>query len=207
LLVFLLGLFSYQYGAYIMQNPTQADSAAAKAYDANASLALSLMFPAAIIAYLFFRGRTASWIVGDLGLKRKGISFRSLIAGILLFLGILAVEFGFAAIQAITGIQIPTNVQEVLGGMPLYFLIFTATLAPVCEEVFFRGFLVRRIGIILSALIFAFFHFGYGSVAEFGAAFVFGLLAGYAFKKTDSLYPSIIAHVLVNTMALLALLF
>ena len=36
------------------------------------------------------------------------------------------------------------------------------------------------------------------------AAVIFGLLAGYIFKKTNSLYPSIIAHALVNTLTIIA---
>ncbi|MGC8730310.1 MAG: CPBP family intramembrane glutamic endopeptidase [Candidatus Micrarchaeia archaeon] len=90
--------------------------------------------------------------------------------------------------------------------MPVYFLIFSFIIAPFTEEILFRGFLVPRLGIILSAIIFAVPHFiSYLSISEFVAAFLFGLAAGYAYKKTGSLYVSILAHMLVNFLAILSI--
>jgi membrane protease YdiL (CAAX protease family) len=39
------------------------------------------------------------------------------------------------------------------------------------------------------------------------AALIFGLVAGYVFRKTESLYPSLVAHVLVNTLTILVTFF
>ena len=104
-------------------------------------------------------------------------------------------------------ISLPTNVRQLLGGLPAYFFAFAVIVAPIDEEILFRGFLVPRIGIILSALIFGILHFlSYASISEFIAAFVFGLIAGYAFKRTRSLYSTIIPHMLVNLLGILALL-
>ncbi len=90
---------------------------------------------------------------------------------------------------------------------PAYYLFFIAIIAPINEEILFRGFLVPRIGILASALIFAIPHLIiYYSVYELAFAFAFGLLAGYVFKKSGSLYSTIIAHMMVNVLAVLLLI-
>ena len=117
----------------------------------------------------------------------------------------LVVELGISLFSKFTNIPLPTNVMKLLGGMPIYFYIFSFLIAPVNEEILFRGFFVSRIGIIPSAILFALLHFSYASISEFVAALIFGLLAGYVFKKTKSLYTSITAHVLLNFLTIAVL--
>ncbi|RLF34826.1 MAG: hypothetical protein DRM99_05785 [Thermoplasmata archaeon] len=45
-------------------------------------------------------------------------------------------------------------------------------------------------------------HFTYGSIVEITAAFAIALLLSFLFIKTESLYPSIIAHGLFNILSL-----
>jgi membrane protease YdiL (CAAX protease family) len=135
--------------------------------------------------------------------------------GLILFIAIVILGLVISVISTITNVPLPTNVQSILGGTPLYFLIFTAVIAPINEEIFFRGFLVSKLGkmfgmasgILLAGLIFAVLHLSYLSVSEFVAALVFGLIAGYAFVKTKSLYPSIVGHMLVNLVTITSLIY
>jgi hypothetical protein len=166
----------------------------------------SLSLPLAVAAYFAARGRSAREMVAQLGLSRKGLNWRSLRWGLALFIAILIMELAIGAFSDATGISLPTNTNLVFCGTPLYFLVFSVVGAPLDEEVLFRGFLVPRIGIILSALIFAVLHAGYASYSEFAAALVFGLLAGYAAKRLQTIYPSIFAHLLVNAVGVLSLL-
>ena len=153
------------------------------------------------------KGKNLKQIIVDLGLSRSAMNWRALGYGIIVFLAIVLLEFGIGAFETVTHIPLPTNVKALLGGLPAYFFAFAVIVAPIDEEILFRGFLVPRIGIILSALIFGILHFlSYASVSEFIAAFVFGLIAGYVFKRTKSLYATIIPHVLVNVLGILALL-
>jgi len=82
-------------------------------------------------------------------------------------------------------LNIETNACNVVTGMPLWFILFVVLIGPINEELFFRGFLVKRIGIILSALLFAILHAGYGSTfgIDIIAAFIFGLIAGYISRR------------------------
>lgn len=171
----------------------------------NLSITTSLFFPSIVFSYLLHKGRGIRQIISELGLARQSLSLRNLAIGILIFIAILGLSAAFGLLTAVTGIQFPTNVNILLSGMPIYFLAFASIIAPFNEEVFFRGFLVNRIGILLSSIIFAFLHAGYSSISELIAAFIFGLIASYIFRRTKSLYPSLLAHILVNVLAVLSL--
>jgi uncharacterized protein len=176
-------------------------------FEAYSSILLELFFPAIVFSYMFGRGKGLGQIISELGLSKQGATLKAILIGILLFGAILLLSVLISVFSTVTNIPLPTNVQQVLAGTPLYFLLFAALVAPICEEILFRGFLVPRIGIILSAIIFAVLHLSYLSISEFAAALIFGLLAGYVFKRTKSLYPSIIAHILVNLLAVSSLIY
>lgn len=173
----------------------------------NTSISISLLFSFTIISYLFIRGHEPSDVVRSLGLSRDKLTIHTIILGITIFLTILLLSFLISIFSEVTNIPLPTNVDQLLTGLPLYFLIFTFLIAPINEEILFRGFLVPRIGIIISAILFAALHFSYASISEVFAALIFGVIAGYAFKKTGSLYPSIVAHMLINSIAIAAIIF
>lgn len=175
--------------------------------NADASILVSLLFPSSAIAYMLASGKTLRSIIGSLGLSKKGLTIRNVGIGLLLFAFIAGLELAAPAISAVTGISFPTNVGQALAGFPLYFFIFSFTATPIDEELLFRGFLVPRAGMLISALLFAALHYiSYFSIAEFAAALLFGLASAYALKRTKSLYPSIIGHALVNLLGVAAIL-
>ena len=90
-------------------------------------------------------------------------------------------------------------------------VLFACLLAPLWEEMFFRGMLypvVRRhvgvtAGILLTALGFAALH---ANVSQLAPIFVLGALLAYLYEKTHSLWSSIVAHAMFNTGSMAALL-
>lgn len=156
-------------------------------------------------AFIYLRVASRGGASGQLGLGRKGISLKNVALGLLIFMAILVLELIVSLVSQVTGIQINTNVAAVFTGAPVWFLFFSAVVAPICEEVLFRGLMVPRLGIIVSAIVFGAMHAGYDSTfaVEVIAALIFGLIAGYVFKKTKSLYPSVLAHILVNATTVL----
>lgn len=177
------------------------------AYNAYSSMALSLIFSFVVVSYLLAKGKRLSAIADELGISKKFMSTKNLLIGLGLFALIVLVGVLLQEFSQLTGIPLPTNVDILLSGMPLSFLVFSAIVAPINEELLFRGFLVSRLGIVVSALLFSIPHLlSYSSISELLAAFAFGIAAGYAFKKTGSLYPSIFAHMLVNLIAILPFL-
>lgn len=99
------------------------------------------------------------------------------------------------------------------GGWVLLVNLLVFALAPaLCEELFFRGFLQHQlirlspsrpwVGIFLGALIFSTLHFQfYGIIARA----LLGVLLGYFFYRSGSLWPGIVAHAVFNGVSILAM--
>jgi membrane protease YdiL (CAAX protease family) len=175
--------------------------------EAVSTIATSFLFSTAALAYLALKGFSPRAMISELKFDNFSNRKKLVAAGLLLFVIVLLLELSIGLFQVLTGIQLPTNVDQLLSGLPLYLLVFSIVIAPINEELLFRGLLVPRVGILVSAVLFALPHLlVYSSVSELIGAFAFGLIAGYAFKKTGSIYPSIIAHILVNTLAIVPLI-
>ncbi|HUB92677.1 MAG TPA: CPBP family intramembrane glutamic endopeptidase, partial [Candidatus Saccharimonadales bacterium] len=171
--------------------------------------ALGFSFPISVLLYFKAYMKMGNGeIVDSLGLGRKGLSAFTIGLGLLIFVIMMVISLGAGLLQNIINVPINTNVDLVLAGAPLWFYVFAAIIEPINEEVLFRGFMVPRIGIVASSLIFGILHATYDSTfaIEVIAAIVFGLLSGYVYRKTGSLYPSMIAHILVNSIAIIALI-
>ncbi len=170
------------------------------------TILLSFLFSSMALAWLAYRGLSLGGMAHSLGLDRFSPKLEVVGWALALFVMSFIVEILIGIFQTVTNIPLPTNVGAVLGGLPVYALLFTVLIVPINEEIIFRGLLVTRLGIWVSAIIFALGHLlTYGSISEFVGALVFGLLAGYALKRTRSLYPSIIAHMLINLLAFMSL--
>lgn len=74
------------------------------------------------------------------------------------------------------------------------FLIVAPLVAGVCEEVFFRGLLQPRIGIIGSNVVFGLVHLGYGTVLQVVVPALLGVAFGLAYARWRSLWACIAAH-------------
>ncbi len=87
-------------------------------------------------------------------------------------------------------------------------LLLLLAIAPAMEELLFRGVFLRsflvqyqpRTAIVASSLLFAIFHL---NIYQIPVALAFGLLSGWLLMRTSSLWPSILAHSLVNLFTLL----
>jgi len=85
-------------------------------------------------------------------------------------------------------------------------ILYTSVLAPVFEEIVFRGVFLRSFlaryprwpAIAFSALLFGFAHL---NIYQFSLAFPMGLLLGWLFERSHSLIPCITLHVAFNTAA------
>ncbi len=95
------------------------------------------------------------------------------------------------------------NVINVVKKLPLYILLFAIFIAPITEELFFRAFLVEKVGIIVSSLLFALSHVAYGSLAEIIGVFFVGIVLAYIYKKSKSIIPVIAIHFITNLSSIL----
>lgn len=109
------------------------------------------------------------------------------------------------------GIEMDENTQQIFTSLMKepWGYVAVGILAPLAEEVVFRGAILRTllgimskknhwVAIIISAALFGLAHF---NEAQFINALLMGLLLGWMYYRTGSLVPGILLHWINNTMA------
>ena len=93
------------------------------------------------------------------------------------------------------------------GQSTMLVLLYTCILAPITEELLFRGFLLKslsvvstRFGVIVTALLFGLMH---GNVQQGILGVLVGLFLGKIVIRHNSLTPSILVHIALNTSSTL----
>lgn len=97
-----------------------------------------------------------------------------------------------------------TNLQALLS--PVGMLLLLGVLTPLCEEILFRGVILRSLldhrgawpAILISSVIFACFHF---HPIHALIAFVLGIVAGWAMVATGSVWTAFAVHATNNLLA------
>lgn len=110
-------------------------------------------------------------------------------------------------------VDVPTNIEQVLTMLlsSSWGYLVVGILTPIAEELIFRGAILRIllqsfryqrvwIWIVLSAFIFALAH---GNMAQLPHAFLMGLLLGWMYVRTNSVFPGIIFHWANNSLVFL----
>lgn len=165
----------------------------------------------------------AAWLFGivkyharpeQIGLRDYAVPMGCTLSAVLLIMSYI-VRLIYAVIIKLLGVQVQP--QEILmqldlrgAGFILAFVV-VAVVAPVAEEIFFRGFLYgglrKRIGVagamLVSTVFFTALHL---SAGLFVPIFVLGLFLAWLYEYTGSLYPGIFLHAANNGLALLLLL-
>lgn len=124
----------------------------------------------------------------------SGVAFSSL--------GTMATDFITKALNSLLGTPLPAAAFS--GSMPHNLFQFltlsfcTVIIAPLCEELIFRGFLLKPLrkygdltAILVSAVIFALFH---GNIDQLAYALISGVFLGIIVVRSNSILPSIILH-------------
>jgi len=95
---------------------------------------------------------------------------------------------------------------------PALFWINAVILAPVLEEIFFRGFIfvsfrrskLKVAGtIVITSSIWTLLHIGQYDIYDLFSVFIFGLVLGMLRQKTDSLWSPVIVHSVYNLIVMI----
>jgi membrane protease YdiL (CAAX protease family) len=115
----------------------------------------------------------------------------------------------YSAIISQFGLESNQNLAPLLAGLdtPVWLLISGVVVAPVVEEIFFRGFVYAglrqrfdwKTAAVLSAFLFALVHL---QPAMIPPIFILGLIFAYLYHRSQSIWPAIIMHVSTNALAL-----
>ena len=169
-----------------------------------------------VVAVAIVTRRGATW--GQLGFRP--FPFQALVqVGSVILIG-FSVNLVYALAIQTLGLErfSPPSARDLLplfgeGGWGLAIgLVLAGVIAPLAEEMFFRGFvftgLLRPLGftgaLIVSSLVFAVVHL---QVMTILPIFVLGCLLAWLYYRSGSLWPSILVHATYNSVALLAAFF
>ena len=149
------------------------------------------------------------------GFARPRTSFR---ASAMLVVAALVCSLGFAQLYTMAVMAfswdflMPPEIPDGLllpGGWVVFSALALAVWTPIAEETFFRGFILRGLAnrwrfapaIVVSAAVFAALHL---APALLLPVFVTGLLLGFLYHRTGSLWPCIAVHAAQNLVAVLS---
>jgi membrane protease YdiL (CAAX protease family) len=131
---------------------------------------------------------------------------------------ILLLIFEGLAIEALGADEIPSFMMniEYPSVSSMWVLLFAVTfMAPLVEEVVFRGFLLTGFsqsslgvpaGIVITSALWAVIHLQY-ELAYVAVIFVVGLVFGYARVKTNSILTPMMMHFMMNLVASIGLFY
>jgi membrane protease YdiL (CAAX protease family) len=132
-----------------------------------------------------------------------------LLGGLLMVFSFIFNGF-YSQLLAFFDLQVQPDLSALFteGSSPWPVLIAGAIVAPIAEEIFFRGFvfggLRQRYGwhkaAIISSAIFAVFHLAPTSIIP---VFVLGYIFAYLYREGNSIWPAVLMHILTNTLALI----
>jgi|GEM_PF-2753605 len=130
----------------------------------------------------------------------------------------LVVAGGFAlfGVRHNQAASYPLSAGDTIG--QLVFAVVAVVVAPLCEEILFRGYLLGRLrdmvptwaAIIVSAMLFATAHSfaaQNGAIVLIVGTFAMGVVLGWARVASRSLWPAVVAHMVNNGVAITAVIY
>jgi membrane protease YdiL (CAAX protease family) len=128
-----------------------------------------------------------------------GLGAWAVVVGILLCLGTLLWLIGGSE-------AFPENPPELMvwiAGLPIGVRIALSVSAGFFEEVFFRGFLQPRMGIVLSTILFVLAHVSYAQPLMLVGVTLLSLVFAYLVRWRQSIWAAIAAHAIFDAIQLL----
>jgi hypothetical protein len=127
-----------------------------------------------------------------------------IVATIIIFLIFFAIEF----LLIVLGFNSDDlgNIQDLEKYFTPASLFILVSVQPIAEEIFFRGFLLDKIGsfagqniaIFSTAILFGLAHMSYGKLYPVFFPMIMGVFLAYIVIKTRNIYASIFAHIFFN---------
>lgn len=113
----------------------------------------------------------------------------------------------------IGGLFVATVLLSYKSGLAMPLAV-TVVLAPIYEEWIFRGWVLRKLGIIMSSVLFGMWHLKNLFYFEVGdvvyqmvwAGLVLGPVFGYVAMRTKSIWPGVVLHYLNNMGSLVLMM-
>jgi membrane protease YdiL (CAAX protease family) len=184
-----------------------------------ASLAISMLSEVGLVvvaSYYTFRRYGGSW--DRLGIRVPtwstlwwGIGALAAAFVVSLIYGLIIQWFDIDALMSECDDQIPREVLDDRFAMVIATILIVS-FAPVCEELFFRGFVFPglakwgfAVAILASALLFSVAHVGPSLHKTFIPILAIGIIFAFAYWRSGNILTTILAHLAFNSLSVIAL--
>jgi membrane protease YdiL (CAAX protease family) len=182
--------------------------------EAWAQLALMSISSTTIIfiiwAYLRYKKQNAVSVLGFKKLSLKQLGWTAIVY--LLYLLSIVVVFSFAKLIPAFDIDQTQDVgfSDVAGFKLVFAFLGLVVLAPIAEEILFRGFLYKQLilrwskllSAIIVSLLFGLVHFQWNVAVD---TFILSLFAIWLLERTGNLWTCVLLHATKNFVAFIAL--
>lgn len=161
-------------------------------------------------AMYFLWKKNLKTTLGSLGIP--GDLKRNILYIILGFVLIFIVLPLLSAVLYYYGLNDQSVITEIVMELPVYILAMAIVIAPLSEELLFRALLITKIekytrsailAIVIAAAVFSLFHVSYGSIVQFIGVFVVGLILGFIYRKSGSIIPPMVIHLIYNFFSIM----
>ena len=115
----------------------------------------------------------------------------------------------YSVVLDIFGLRVQADLAPLFSelGSPWWFLLAGVVVAPIVEEVFFRGFVFAGLrnryewkkAAVISSALFALTHL---QLTAFIPIFILGYIFSVLYQRSNSIVPAILMHILTNGLAL-----
>lgn len=168
------------------------------------------------VLYLFLKQDEKRRISGRYAIRKvpeKNVSPQIILGTVLMSMGLCQVLNDLITLSGLEKVfpyysQLETQVYE--GQNLLLMLVVVAVIAPIAEELVFRGLVMMRIrdyigplaGILLSALCFGIYH---GNAVQFIYAGLLGIFLGLSMERAQNIWVPILGHMAANFWSVLGM--
>lgn len=172
-----------------------------------------LLFDAAVVAIILLAYKPVLHFIKsiwDVSVLKNGKTYLYLLIGFIsialsqyLMLHVFSFESAAEQKEQLGSLRIQNSIQSII------YVLSVAIITPVKEEILFRGILYRflerkynfLVGIIISSFIFGILHGGLLITAT-----IMGIVLAMLYKKTQSIIPSIILHIVWNLLVSISMI-
>lgn len=178
------------------------------AVEISPGLLVTMLELALLLPVWWLTGRKYGATLRDLGLS--GFKLRYLGLGLVLFFPAMWMNALYEAFLTANDLQLQPEIKRILSETPSpgLFVFAAVIVAPLVEEIFFRGFLFTGLkkrftwtkAMFISSGLFALLHLHLLAVPPI---FILGLVFAYLYQRSGSIWPAILIHGLVNGLAMI----
>ena len=159
-------------------------------------------------------GSTDNSFAGQFGLRAQNIAQEigiGVVAGVVGWFGVMVILIVLVFLMGALGGEglVPTEAPELIPwmvGLPVALRALLALSAGVVEELFFRGFLQSRAGIVLSTLLFAVAHLSYDQPFMLVGITLLSLLFAFLVHWRGNIWSAMVAHTVFDALQLLVVI-